>query len=310
MNYNIFEFGSLFLDNQAQFVSSFPSDGNTIAHHDGKADVVIGSTASGYGIPWVKPNGLNLFVADRVILTQVSWRSLQKNGFGDEDGQIIIIGEHRFRCRLPHICRADTHCDEWIQALNATKDSDTLWHWKQVCFWGLEAVSASNHAARGGVAARFWTLFANSAHSENIGFRPVLEILPSIVVTPNCNLDGQDFHWGALPDYSNFCPVLQPTDQEVFANVQAGQSVRMYTLLKNGKPVRTDTGRKSKFQNVSQLELTDRYYGESTSFPGPSPMGWRWRIGLCYSKYNEESRIQYGFCFIFFGHFAYNNLKE
>lgn len=87
MNYNIFEFGSLFLDNQAQFISTFPSDGKTIAHHDGKADIVIGSTASsGYGILWVKPNGLNLFVADRVILTQVSWRSLQQNGFGDENG--------------------------------------------------------------------------------------------------------------------------------------------------------------------------------------------------------------------------------
>lgn len=268
MNYNIFEFGSLFLDNQAQFISTFPSDGKTIAHHDGKADIVIGSTASsGYGILWVKPNGLNLFVADRVILTQVSWRSLQQNGFGDENGQIIFIGEHRFRCRLPHICRADTHCDEWIQVLDATNDSDTLWHWKQVCFWGLEAVSASNHAARGGAGARFWTLFANSARSENIGFRPVLEILPSIVVTPNCNLDGHDFYWDALPDYSNFCPVLQPTNQDVFANVQAGQSVRMYTLLKNGEPVRTDTGRKSKFQNVSQLELTDRYYGDEYLIP-------------------------------------------
>ena len=86
-------------------------------------------------------------------------------------------------------------------------------------------------------------------------------------MTPNCNLDGHDFYWDALPDYSNFCPVLQPINQDVFANVQAGQSVRMYTLLKNGEPVRTDTGRKSKFQNVSQLELTDRYYGDEYLIP-------------------------------------------
>lgn len=267
MKYNIFEFGSLFLNNQAQFMSPFPSDGNTIAQHDGKADIMVGSTVSGYAIPWVKPSGINLFVADRVILTKVSWKGLQKNGFGDEGGQKIIIGEHRFRCRLPHICRADTHCDEWIQVLDATKDSDTLWHWKQVCFWGMEAVNAGTHAARGSKFARFWTLFADSARSENIGFRPVLEILPSIIVTPNCNLEGQDFHWSALPDSNNFCPVLQPVKEDIFSNVPVGQPVRMYTLLKDGKPIRTDTGRKGKFQNAAQLELTDRYYGDEYLIP-------------------------------------------
>lgn len=267
MKYQIFKFGSLFLDNQAQFMSTFPSDGCTIAHHDGKTDIVIGSTAAPeYAISWVKPNGINLFVADRVVLTKVSWTALKKSGFSG-DGQKIVIGEHRFRCRLPHICRADAYHDDWVQVLDATKDSDTLWHWKRVCFWGMEAVNAGTHAVRGGEFARFWTLFADSARSENIGFRPVLEILPSIVVTPNCNLDGQDFRWSALPDYSNFCPVLQPVNSDIFANIQAGQSVRMYTLLKDGKPVRTDTGRKSKLQDVTQLELTDRYYGDEYLIP-------------------------------------------
>ena len=41
----------------------------------------------------------------------------------------------------------------------------------------------------------------------------------------------------------------------------------MYTLLKKGRPVRMDTNRKGKYQDVSQLKLTDRYFGEEYLIP-------------------------------------------
>ena len=95
-----------------------------------------------------------------------------------------------------------------------------------------------------------------------IGFRPVLEILPIIDVEPNCTLDEQDFRVDNFPGSKNFYPILQSVAQNAFSGISNGTELRMYSLLKDGKPVRMDTNRQPKFRKLSQLQLVDKYYGD------------------------------------------------
>ena len=138
-----------------------------------------------------------------------------------------------------------------------------------MCFWGsdVSTYEVSRHSIRGYFSARYWNRSSATGRYTDVGFRPVLEPLASDNLVFNCTLDEQDFCWSTIPNGKGFCPILQPTQKNVFANVPNRQQVRMYTLLKKGRPVRMDINRKGKYQDASQLKLTDRYFGEEYLIP-------------------------------------------
>ena len=99
MGYNTFRFGSLYMEGVAQNFPQQPLPGGDIPEHDQLAHTIhVGATLPGMAITWVKPEGYNLLVADRVLLSNISWTNLATNRL--IAGQETIIRGHRFRCRL------------------------------------------------------------------------------------------------------------------------------------------------------------------------------------------------------------------
>lgn len=74
-----------------------------------------------------------------------------------------------------------------------------------------------------------------------------------------------------LMDTVGFRPVITPLsedgqiDADVFAGVAMGETVKMYTMLLDGKPV--EISETPAIYNDEQIDFTDRYYGEQYLIP-------------------------------------------
>ena len=178
MGYDIFKFGALYLGDKAQHVPERPTINGDIPQYDGSSTISISPvTREEEPITWIKPYGINILIADRVLLTKVSWKDLNRNGFVNGK-EIVIEGQH-FRCRLLHVGNTRDVPNEWDNILDATNENNALWHWKDMYFWGSDVpiLRASTRAVRGWVSARYWRNYSATHRSVYVGFRPVLEIL-------------------------------------------------------------------------------------------------------------------------------------
>lgn len=268
MGYTIFNFGALYVDGHAQRVPQQPVADKDIPVYDGHSNISIRRAAQKPPITWIKPDGMNLLIADRTLLTMVSWDDLNKNGF--IKGQELAVGGHRFLCRPPQLGDSEREPNEWDKILDAAgQEDDVLWHWNKVAFWGRSKIlnTSSMLPIHGCYSSRYWTFDACDHQCSEIGFRPVLEILPALNIEPNCELDGQVFRLSSLSNGEVFYPVLQPIEQDAFSSIFNGKQIRMYTLLKNNKPVRMDSRQRRVFKDVSQLKLTDKYFGKEFLIP-------------------------------------------
>lgn len=266
MGYDIFKFGALFQGNQPQHIPIMPNIGGDIPDYDMKSTISIGAAVSQNTIAWVKPHGANLFVADRVLLVNVTWEELEKNGF--ILGKEIVIEGQRFRCRLLQVGTDDDTPNEWDRVLTMTGDADTLWHWRCIFFWGADALPDVGLCSNcGWLKARHRTLDGPSFRSVGTGFRPALDPIGPDSAATHCWLEGAEFRMGKIPDGEVYCPTLQPVQSSVFAGIPDGYQVHMYTLLKNGRPVRTGLTIPGIFLGEKQLEITDRYFGDEYLIP-------------------------------------------
>ena len=262
MGHNIFKFGALYLDNKIQHIPQQPIRNGDIPQYDGQAAISIGLEEKGESITWVKPNGQNLLIADRVLLVTVSWDDLERNGM--VSGKLIVIDGQFFNCRLLQVGKSDGVPNEWDKILDETGEDNDLWHWENMFFWGQESIAYGTvlHSVRGYSSARFWTYHYATSRSVGVGFRPALEPLPSDTPTPNIKLDDIDFQLTSLPG-GNFCPILQPVDKDVFSAIMVGSEVRMYTFLNNGHPIPFG----EPVKDASKLTLTDRYFRNEYLIP-------------------------------------------
>lgn len=267
MNHNIFRFGILWLNDKIQPIPQRPERGGDIPQYDGQASISIASANQGESITWVKPSGLNLLVADRILLLNVSWQDLDNNGF--VAGKRILIGGQYFRCRLLQTGENEGVDNEWDEILNITGTENGLWHWQEMYFWGKDVIcwdpQKSLRMVRGYLTARACYDFeADYQDAEVIGFRPVLEPLGSnSPVILGTQLDGLSFRMSNLPGGKGFWPVLQPVQKEAFSNIQNGRQVKMYSFMENGRPVHID----EKVKDPTKLTLTDCYYGDEYLIP-------------------------------------------
>lgn len=272
MGYSIFKFGSLYLEGKIQNIPQRPEEHGDISSCKTalqtstiKPEVSIGPTsvADKKVISWVKPDGMNLLVADRVLLVEVSWQELNDLGF--VAGREIMIDGHTFRCRLLKVGERRESLNEWDDVLTATNELNSLWHWYDIYFWGKESDIAKNSACviRGNHGARYWHLYTATSRSRYIGFRPALEILPSLNVAPNCVLDGQNFRLDTIPGNNKFYPVLYPIQDSGFKNIPNGQKQRMYTFVQDGRPILLPDLSK----NTTRLRLIDKYFGDEYLVP-------------------------------------------
>ena len=262
MGHNIFKFGALYLDNKIQHIPQQPIRNGDIPQYDGQAAISIGLEEKGESITWVKPNGQNLLIADRVLLVNVSWEDLDQNDL--VNGKQIQIDGQYFHCRLLQVVKRKIFPSEWDKILDETGEDDTLWHWNNAYFWGQEKPTdvSPTRAVRGYYSARSWFSDGATNRGVGVGFRPALEPLPSDTPIPNIKLDGIDFQLTSLPG-GNFCPILQPVDKDVFSAITVGSEVRMYTFLNNGHPIPFG----EPVKDASKLTLTDRYFRNEYLIP-------------------------------------------
>ena len=263
MGYSIFKFGAIYLDNKIQPIPQHPIESGDIPKYDGKATISLETLALEDSITWIKPNERNIFVADRVLLADVSWDDLDENGF--IAGKSVLIDGQLLRCRLLQVGEDRNVPNEWDVILDETYEDDILWHWNQIFFWGVDAsvYSMSSCAVRGYHSARNWYYINATNRYAYVGFRPALEPLPSVAITPNINLDGIDFQLTRIPGGKGFCPILQPAQSDVFKDITVWGRARMYTLVENGRPIHMD----EPVRDLSKLTLTDRYFGDEYLLP-------------------------------------------
>lgn len=275
MGYSICKFGALYVGDKPQHIPCAPRSMRDIPDYDGISTIHLSFDAPTpkNRIIWIKPDGMNLLISDRVLLTGVSWNNLRTNGFCPKEQAMDggAYGQFSFRCRL--LDGGDVYdaefLNEWDNILNATTEDDSCWHWQYMYSWCNDVAfsDSSTRVVRGHESARFRDYCDADNHYNNVGFRPVLEILPAFGLIPNVRLDGQEFSLTNLPGSKDFYPILQPKMENAFTDIPDGQESRMYTLLKDGKPVRMDINRRRTFKNATQLELTDRYFGDEYLIP-------------------------------------------
>ena len=270
MNHDIFQFAAPFVGAFAKKIPEYPSWDGDVPSYRSLGPISIMSVPDTNTITWIKPNGLNVLVADRVLLSNVSWLALETNQF--IQGQLLSIESQNFLARLPHAGTIElTSCgwdcislNEWDQILDITGDYYSLWHWSGIYFWSGDWDGESqNRVVRGWTGPRHWCQSEPNHQSHNVGFRPALEIFPDIYPKKNCVLEGMDFQMTSIPGSMDFCPVIQPIRQDVFANIPNGHKVHMYTLLENGHPVHPD----DTFRDKACLKLSDKYFGNEYLIP-------------------------------------------
>lgn len=213
-----------------------------------KPDAKI-SISPGTQIGWVVVNGL--LIADRSLLTGISWDDLDAQGLVFGEG--TTIGRQDFRIRLLKAGDKDDACNEWDAALDVAGKEDGLWNWASGFFWGQEAVEDPSHrAVRGRNSARHWTWFGSSTRGATLGFRPVLEPLPSDGLRPGsraCAIGGQSILYGDIVDQTAYDVILRPTKKTALAEADEG---RLAIPLPNGD-LAVDRS-KAVMQNIQSID--------------------------------------------------------
>ncbi|WP_289026754.1 hypothetical protein [uncultured Flavonifractor sp.] len=207
------------------------------------------SIVSGNALRWVVVNGL--LIADRSLLTSISWDDLDAQGLVFGEG--TTIGRQDFRIRLLKAGDKDDACNEWDAALDVAGKEDGLWNWASGFFWGQEAVEDPSHrAVRGRNSARHWTWFGSSTRGATLGFRPVLEPLPSDGLRPGsraCAIGGQSILYGDIVDQTAYDVILRPTKKTALAEADEG---RLAIPLPNGD-LAVDRS-KAVMQNIQSID--------------------------------------------------------
>lgn len=128
---NIIGMGSLYLDGCPAEIGSKYNPGQAIS---------IGETAQGKEIHWVVVN--DMLIADRCILTEVSWDDLDAQSL--VFGKGVSIGGFSFTARLLQVGTKEDAPNEWDSALDTVGEDNSLWHWEDMFFWGQEACNGDS----------------------------------------------------------------------------------------------------------------------------------------------------------------------
>lgn len=247
-------------------------------------------------IYWIKPDHLPIFVADRVLLKAISYDNLVEQGYAGEGtacGSTIYFNGIPFCCRLLDvgtnlITSNLVGPNEWDTCLKTAGDSDSLWHWHGIKFWGGDAVKNQNpdmvmRPVRGFGAAASFSIKTSYYSANDVGFRPVVEPLESTALCKykEVILDGQLFcvvqHKVKGTDKVRFRPALYPQRifsgnggthfDEMLLTPENGKLVKMYTVLMGGEPVRQDSEKGVFYKRGAEITLTDHYYGDEYLVP-------------------------------------------
>lgn len=161
------KFGSVYLNGDALKVGAW-------VDQTAKVDSLsIGPTKKGKAIQWILANGM--LIADRCVLTGISWDELEANDlvFGNKK---ILLDDFAYQVRLLKVGRYEGEPNEWDDALGDIADeSDAVWRWKYQGFWGQERDRLrTQRIIRGYTSSRYYAICESRTKSPRIGWRPVL----------------------------------------------------------------------------------------------------------------------------------------
>lgn len=276
MGFQLCRFGTLYLNDEPMPNPSDPRDNGDIPRYPtSNSSIQIRDTVEGKEIIWVKPDNMNILVADRTLLTCVSWNDLENNGF--IPGKVVTIDGRRYQCRLLQVGKRDIEANlyepsEWKNIVNLTIPDNGLWHWQHCYFWGQDAIAVDTSwkAVIGYNSPIYWAQEKASNTFSLMGFRPALEPLPPAIYCTDEHvvLEGQVFKLSQLQGATKevFYPQLSPIYEAIFNGIPDGSTIEMYSLLVNGEPVRQDNG-PSDYIAKADIRLSDEFYGEEYLIP-------------------------------------------
>lgn len=159
----------------------------------------IGPTKKGRAIQWILANGM--LIADRCILTGISWDELEANDliFGNKK---ILLDDFAYQVRLLKVGRYEGEPNEWDDALGDVADeSNAVWRWKYQGFWGQERDRLrTQRITRGYTSSRYYAICESRTKSPRIGWRPVL--IPDVIQEIGSEEIGKNSSSGVKPERS------------------------------------------------------------------------------------------------------------
>lgn len=267
MGYSLFQFGTLYLDDIPEDVPKNPINEGDIRPYQSNHQLRIRDNTSFNSITWIKPNGMGILIADRVLLSAMSWKDVERlNLF---PGRTFNIFGREYLCRL-------LSKKEWDTALDATSSANSLWHWEDMgtltSTASVNAKGTQQHTFVGRMTPNFFGAISDGMKSVNVGFRPILE--PTRVrrskAVSSCVLDGERFFMEQMPgEVNGFTPILTPALRPLFKQIPNGKVVKMYTLLYKEKPVHPNSKDNIVItaREAECIKLTDKYFGDKYLIP-------------------------------------------
>ena len=105
--------------------------GGDIPVYEAGREFGLGDTVPGMEIPWVKPDGMEIFVSQKVLLCKVSWNNINACGLLSKP---VMIDGKLYRCRLPYIGKNAKDKDEWKAIASTTHRDTDFWGFGQIVF--------------------------------------------------------------------------------------------------------------------------------------------------------------------------------
>lgn len=175
-------------------------------------------------ISWVVVNGL--VIAALPLLINISWDELHHQDL--VFGKQVSINGQKFLCRLLRVGAKEGAPNEWDAALDIAGENNDLWHWKNAFCWGQEITDQDESycATRGYSSARYYDWYPSFNRSAHIGFRPVLEPLPSEELISGCEIcaiGGQSVLYGKLLELTEYDALIHPEPGSITADADHGQ---------------------------------------------------------------------------------------
>ncbi len=184
-NVKILQFGTLMIKGCIMPIPKIPTYNGDIIGYGRAEDICISNSVAGkdFLINWIEL-APDLYIADRNLINNISWDSLNEAGLVFGNKRLLIDGEY-YALRLPSGSdgkpgKYGRGChNEWDQMMDLCHEDNNLAHWYFMYNWCKEDhfEEYRNHVVRGSYPAREIIGFSSNFRDFNIGWRPVLQRL-------------------------------------------------------------------------------------------------------------------------------------
>ncbi|MBU3155195.1 hypothetical protein [Clostridium estertheticum] len=237
-NGDLIKLGTLYLNGTKQLNPTNPVSGGNIPNYSsGNIEIRDTDAADNYKINWTETTigGKKLLVAERNILVNVNWDTLNAQGLIAGKGITINGQEYKLRTLTGGGSDGDPNNNEWNKIFDANSDN-TKWHWKNCYSWVQNAylLNAACRVVRGSSSSRFFDYYTSYYHTVGIGWRPALETLNPDPLISDLDKSLGDCHTPIIKEYtvsdSDGFSVVEKIDGNIIRTLGNQLTEQNYTL--------------------------------------------------------------------------------